>query len=408
MSAAASGLTADLVVPRYGDAALSDVLPSVLAALGLPGERDVLALAPLEVACVLLVDGLGWDLLRAHRTEAPFLNGLADDADREGGTGRARITAGFPTTTTTSLTSLGVGAPAGEHGMTGYQMIDPETGHVLNALQWDLQRGPHPHEWQPMATTLERAESAGVAVTTIAPAEFAGTGLTEAALRGGNYLGLAADDAYGPIVRSVLDGGGRGPALAYLYHGTLDRTGHTVGVASQQWRDELRRVDRLAAEIAAALPAGAALLVTADHGMVDIDRSQLVDVADQPALQVGVRALAGEGRCRYVHATRGADRDVLSIWRDELEDGFCVLSRAETIAAGLLGPVVTPAAAARIGDVVVLARGAGAVFDRRVDAARVRNLVGQHGSLTPAETYIPLLQYRADSWAGSRADPRVG
>ena len=86
---------------------------------------------------------------------------------------------------------------------------------------------------------------------------------------------------------------------------------------------------------------------------------------------------------------------MLAIWRDELEGGFCVLSRAETIDAGLLGPVVTPAASARVGDVVVLARGAGAVFDRRVDAARVRNLVGQHGSLTAAETYVPLLQHRA-------------
>lgn len=399
MSAAATGLTADLVVPRYGVAALSDVLPSLLAALGLPGERDVLALAPCDVACVLLVDGLGWELLRAHRAEAPFLNGLADDAGQDGsGAETAMITAGFPTTTTTSLTSLGTGAPAGQHGVTGYQMVVPGTGHVLNALQWDLQRGPHPLEWQPMTTTLQRAEAAGVAVTAIAPAEFAGTGLTVAALRGGRYVGLGAGDAYGPVVRTVLGSGG--PALAYVYYGALDRTGHTVGVASQPWRDELRRVDQVAAEVAAALPAGATLLVTADHGMVDVDRAELVDVADQPALQVGVRTLAGEGRARYVHAAPGAAADVLAIWRDELEDGFCVLSRAETIEAGLLGPVVTADAAARVGDVVVLARGAGAVFDRRVDAARVRNLVGQHGSLTPAETYVPLLQHRADARAG--------
>ena len=402
MSTAADGLPADLVVPRYGAGALCDLLPSVLAALGLPGERAVLSLPPIEIGCILLVDGLGWDLLRAHRDDAPFLNGLADAGGRDAdGHEVARITAGFPTTTTTSLTSLGVGAPAGEHGMTGYQMYVASSGRVLNALQWDLEQGPRPDEWQPLPTTLQRAEAAGVNVTMIAPAAFAGTGLTQAALRGGRYVGLRDGDSYGPTVQAVLSGGanrpGRidGPALAYVYYGALDRTGHTLGVASQAWRDELRRVDRVAAEIAAAVPARALFMVTADHGMVDIDRSQLVDVADEPALKVGLQALAGEGRCRYVHTAPGAARDVLAIWRDELGDGFCVLSRTETIDAGLLGPVVTTAAAARVGDVVVLARGAGAVFDRRVDAARVRNLVGQHGSLTPAETYVPLLQHRA-------------
>jgi hypothetical protein len=167
-----------------------------------------------------------------------------------------------------------------------------------------------------------------------------------------------------------------------------------LGVASPAWRDELRRVDQLAADIAANLPGGSLFLVTADHGMVDIDRAEIVDVADEPTLNVGVRALAGEGRCRYVHTMPGADRDVLAIWRDELDRGFSVLSRAETIDVGLLGPVVTAEASLRLGDVVVLARGAGAVFDRRVDAARVRNLIGQHGSLTAAETYVPMLQHQ--------------
>jgi hypothetical protein len=160
---------AGLLLPRYGEAALSDVMPSVLSALGVPDEAGVLDLAPRERVCVLLMDGLGWDLLRAHRSYAPRLNAIADDA--------AVLTAGFPTTTTTSLTSLGVGLPAGRHGMTGYQVRVPGTLRLLNALQWD--KRTHPHEWQPCRTALQRAESAGVTVTSVAPAEFAGSGLTE-------------------------------------------------------------------------------------------------------------------------------------------------------------------------------------------------------------------------------------
>lgn len=379
-------LGAGLVAPRYGSAALSDVLPSVLDALGVPGENNALALGAERRACVLLVDGLGWELLRAHRSEAPFLNQIADGS-------AVVLTAGFPTTTTTSLTSLGVGAPAGQHGMTGYQMRIPGSTRVLNALQWD--RRIDPREWQPCKTGLQRAEAAGVRVTSVAPAEFAGSGLTDAALRGGRYVGVDDPDDRADAASQVMHGAG--PSLTYVYYGDVDRTGHVYGCDSPEWRGALRTADAFVARLVTGLPPDALLAVTADHGMVDIDRSMVVDVADNPALQVGVEVLAGEGRCRFVHVRPGAERDVLAIWHEELGDGFCVLTRNETIAAGLLGPIVTAAAAARIGDLVVLARDRGAVFDRRVDSSRVVALIGQHGSLTPAEMLVPLLLHRSDS-----------
>lgn len=373
-----------LLAPRYGSTALSDVMPSVLSALGVPGEADAFGLPAQQRACVLLVDGLGWELLRGHRAEAPVLNGLADDSGLV-------LTAGFPTTTTTSLTSLGVGLPAGEHGMTGYQVRIPGTRRLLNALQWD--RGTDPMIWQPHRTALQRAEAAGIRVTSVAAAEFAGSGLTEAALRGGRYVG--EDD---PQRRAATAGrvmAADSPSLTYVYYGDVDRTGHIHGCGSPQWRAALRDADVFVAELMAAMPPGGLLAVTADHGMVDIDPGQVVDVADNPALRVGVELLAGEGRCRYVHVRPGAERDVLSIWSEELGDDFRVLTRAQTIEAGLLGPTVTPAAAERVGDLVVLARGHGAVFDRRSDSAKVMALIGQHGSLTSAELLVPLLLHRS-------------
>lgn len=380
-------LPADLLLPRYGEAALSDVMPSILSALGVPGEEDVLGLAPERRVCVLLVDGLGWELLRAHRETAPFLNRLADRSERV-------LTAGFPTTTTTSLTSLGVGVPAGEHGMTGYQMRVPGTSRVLNALQWDERVAPR--EWQPLTTALQRAEAGGVTVTAVAPEEFAGSGLTEAALRGGAYVG-ADDHGHRATAAAKAMAAGDGPTLTYAYHGTVDRTGHVHGCASPEWRAALREADAFVADLAAQMPSDGLLAVTADHGMVDVQQAEIIDIADNPALRVGVEMLAGEGRCRYVHVRAGALGDVLSIWRDELGDDFCVLTRDEIVDAGLLGPRVSVAAAERVGDVVVLARRHGAVFDRRVDSKRLMALVGQHGSLTSAEMLVPLLLHRLDA-----------
>ncbi len=115
-----------LPVPAYGRAALSDLLPAVLASLGVPGEADALELPPARRAVVLLVDGLGSRLLARARDAAPFLSSLA----------QRTLTAGFPTTTATSLASLGTGLTPGEHGVTGYTSVLDEVGTSVAWLTW--------------------------------------------------------------------------------------------------------------------------------------------------------------------------------------------------------------------------------------------------------------------------------
>src|SRR5690606_18718826 len=104
-------LPSDMVGPAYGRASLADVMPSVLASLGVEGERNVLQLPPSRRTVLLLVDGLGAVLLRQHTDQAPFLS--SRQATRS-------LTTGFPATTVTSLASLGTGREPGVHGLTGY------------------------------------------------------------------------------------------------------------------------------------------------------------------------------------------------------------------------------------------------------------------------------------------------
>jgi uncharacterized protein (DUF2235 family) len=126
--------------------------------------------------------------------------------------------------------------------------------------------------------------------------------------------------------------------------------------------------------------------------MVDLSPSQRLDVADHPELKKGVRLLAGEARARYVYAMPGAEADVLATWRERLGNQMWVWSREQAIATGAFGPVVTAAAAERIGDVVAAAHVPIGIVERDVDPAQAR-LVGHHGSLTAAEQLVPLLVY---------------
>jgi len=143
------------IVPSYGAATLADLTSSILASLDpeAPESQNVLGLTPAQRACLLIVDGLGWELLRAHPAVAPFLSELALNS--------RPITAGFPATTVTSLGSICTGRPPGQHGLLGYQVLIPGENRLLNGLRWDSRVDPR--EWQPLPTIYERATAAGIA-----------------------------------------------------------------------------------------------------------------------------------------------------------------------------------------------------------------------------------------------------
>ncbi|HEV7825792.1 MAG TPA: nucleotide pyrophosphatase/phosphodiesterase family protein [Mycobacteriales bacterium] len=373
-------------VPAYGSASLADLGSSVGALLGVPRATDVLGLAgrtgPVRRVCVLLVDGLGADLLAAHPEQAPFLSSLA----AAGGV----LTAGFPATTATSLGSIGTGLAPGAHGILGYLVAVPGTGALMNSLRWNADVDPR--AWQPRETVFERAAAAGVTVRHVGPGFHNGTGLTTAVFRGAEYRPAESPGEVAALAGRAARDGDR--ALVYAYHGDLDRAGHVFGCASDAWRFQLRHVDLLAESIAAALPPDAVLLVTADHGMVDIAPRHRVDVDRTPELRAGVALLGGEARARHVYALPGAAGDVLDAWTATLGDRMWVASREQAVADGWFGPAVSPEMLPRIGDVVAAAHGDVAVVAGAAEPLESA-LVGLHGSMTPAEQRVPLLLARA-------------
>jgi hypothetical protein len=368
------------VPPRYGGGSLADVLPAVLTSLGVPGEAPGPLVPASDRVVVLLIDGLGTLPLQAHAERAPFLSALlSEDAAH-------RLTTVFPSTTPIALTSFGTGLTPGEHGVTGlYVRLDD--GALVNMLaipaQTDLRA------FQPRPTAFERATVAGITTTRVGPKAFDDAGLTEAALRGGRYLAAETASARATAVHVAVRGAA--PALVYCYYGELDFIGHRHGLDSDAWRAELTRVDHWVTQVAAGLPAGTTLLVTSDHGMLDVPAANRWDIARTPALDAGVAATSGDLRGVQIHAVPGALEDVRSAWREALGDAFLVLDRDAAVDAGWYGPTVRDDVRSRLGDLLALAVRDHIVVDSRVLPAFVLAMVGMHGGLTPAELEIPLL-----------------
>lgn len=358
--------------PPYGTGTLADVLPSAASLLGVQGFADRLGMGDSrrvpDAVTVLLVDGLGWWPWREHLQETPALAAMA---------GR-RLSTTIPSTTPTALASLGTGLPPGAHGIVGAAFRLPEDDAILHPLSWSTE--PHPLATQPEPTVFEQVASSGLPVLRVGASAYADSGLTRAALRGGEYAGADSPEAL--VARLARHKRG----LAYAYVADLDRTGHVHGVDSPEWRACLTEVDGLVGRIVDALDERHLLVVTADHGMVDCPAGARITVEDLPAFSL-VEAVAGEPRMRHIYCRPGAADRLAVAWREALGERAWVLSRDEVAEARLMG---TPDDYAdRIGDIVVLARD-DTVLVSDVDPL-VSSLVGQHGSVSETEMGIPLL-----------------
>ncbi|MFG2432465.1 alkaline phosphatase family protein [Streptomyces sp. NPDC048590] len=376
--------------PEYGSGSLADLLPTLVAGQGVPGfEASIPELAPADRNCVFLIDGLGWEQIKAHPDEAPFLHSLLPTS--RGNTGRP-LTAGFPSTTATSLASVGTGLPPGEHGLPGYTVRNPDAGALMNQLRW--KPWTEPKVWQPHPTVFALADAAGVRTAQVSAPGFEQTPLTKVALSGGSFLGRLTGEDRMDLAAERLAAGDR--SLVYTYYSEVDGQGHRHGVDSDAWRGQLMYVDGLARRLAEQLPPRSALYITADHGMIDIpfDEASRIDFDEDWELGAGVALLGGEGRARHVYAVPGAESDVLTVWREVLGEQFWVASRDEAVAAGWFGPRIDERVHGRIGDVVAAAHD-DVVITASVNEPNESAMVGMHGSLTPVEQLVPLLEVRS-------------
>jgi hypothetical protein len=357
-----------------GRPTIDRVLPSVAGALGLSEFTDDLGLPPAPRYVVLVVDGLGRHLLADNAEAAPFLSSLP---------GVENLVCGVPSTTATSLTSLATGLTVGQHGLAGYTCRVPETGKRMNLLVWD--QPVEPESWQPHPSVLQRVGLAGVPADVVNDAKFEGSGLTRCTHRGVPYHGVNSPWERLDVVLDVVESSPRG--LTYTYESRLDHTGHAEGTGSDAWRETLATIDAEARQLREELPADTVLVVTADHGMIDLPAEDRFDLDTIPELRDGVELIAGEARLRHLYVRPGAADEVIRQWREVVGDRAIVERRDDL--ADWFGPI-DPHVRGRIGDVIVAAVGDFAVFSS-TDFPQEFMLRGFHGSVSEEELAIPFL-----------------
>lgn len=372
-------------------AGVSDLDPEGLSCAINPSAIEAMhrvGLPSAKRAVVVLVDGLGWHNLQARTDLAPFLTTRFVSA-----VGRSTT----PSTTAANVAFLGTGVQPGLTAMAGYTVRNPETGGAMNLISWA--GGMDPLLWQRVPTVFERLSAGGSAGAHVSTWRFENSGLTQAALRGATYVAAETLAERVDATVAVMQEGTI--PVAYLYWAEIDAMGHLHGWNSPQWEQELQQLDAQLERLVRRLGPNTLVVVTADHGMVDVPRGEStvfggparIDIAEHPELKQGVSLVAGESR--FIQLFTDSPAEVATRWRSFLGERAKVMTQAEGFAQGLFGPVRADVAPV-IGDVLVPALGDISLGDRRIMSDGMFNLAGLHGSLTEWERAVPILTLVTD------------
>ncbi len=360
------------LLPDYGGACIASVVPALSGLSG--GIPDWLPSEAVADQTVLLVlDGLGWNQLQERSSRVPFLASLV------GGP----ITSVAPSTTATALTSITTGLTPGEHGLVGYRIsVD---GAVLNSLRW-YANGRDMRAEIPPRDIQSAPAFPGQHPVVVTRAEFEETGFTQAHIGGVRFCGFRTQST---LVAETIRLLREGESFIYAYYDGIDKVAHEYGLGDQ-YMAELISIECMIQHLVENLPTGTALVITADHGQVEVG-TNLVNLHSDVMAHVSYQS--GEGRFRWLHARPGRARVLLDAVRAHHGELAWVRSRDETINEGWFGSKVTDPARSRLGDVALVARDNVAFVDP-TDTGPFE-LIARHGSLTTDEMLVPLLAVRA-------------
>ena len=374
------------------DARLTDVLPSCYASLGVEGLTNALGLPKASVVVLVLVDGLGLLNLNDSLGHAPFLRSRVGAAQR--------MSTVFPSTTAVALASLATGELPGTHGILGYRIRNPQTGNIINQLS-GLTDVADLDSWLGVPTLHEHAHDAGKRSTIVGLPRFEQSPLTRVVHAGARYVGA---NNLPDRVERVCAEVSAGTDFVMLYIPELDQIAHAQGVTSMAWLAALEEVDGALRTLATALPRGAEVYLTADHGVLDVPATRHVDVAPIEWNLSGDSVVGGEPRGVQVFSGDAEPRELVAevalldedrhAWISRMSDDAWVLTPEDLVAAGLWG-AMTEDVRMRAGELILVPRNADAFYDGRTPDADSRKMVGQHGGLSERELIVPWMRLTA-------------
>jgi hypothetical protein len=327
----------------------------------------------------VIVDGLGDNYLQANGAGGSFARHR-----------RGAISAVFPSTTASAITTSYTGATPLEHGLTGWFTYFSEAACVAAPLPFQRRGERTPLGVAPEAIFLERSLFDALPVRSLV--------VTYRPIIDSQYnlhhCGRAERRAYddlGGFVAETVAAVKSGPErkFVYAYWPDFDALAHRYGVASAEVRAHFGALDAAFGELLARLAGSDSIVVlSADHGFIDCPPEDSIELPPELAAMLRF-PLCGERRVAFCHVRE--EKVFIDKANRLLGDRAEVRPSRELAAEGWFGTGrAHPRFAERIGDVALVMKGRGTVKDWVRGEPRHLH-IGNHGGMSEDEMKIPLV-----------------
>ena len=382
----------DWVLPDYQGRSILNLVESLARLLGAAPQADVMPLR----------DGLSLDGERPGKIVLLILDGLGDAYLRTRGGGsrllaarRGSLTSVFPSTTASAVTTFLTGLAPAVHGLNGWVTRD-HLGELILPLPMVAEAdgralvGPfHRRRLFPYRTLFQRLAGESVVVT---PSWLIDSTYSRRHNRGAKVLGYERLDELDATIAAALSGCGHG-ALVHAYYPGFDSLAHDAGIGSEALAAKFARIDAMFGRLADSLAdSGVAVVVSADHGLIDAPLAELCLLGAHPEIAAMLsQPLWGERRAAWCVLREGARDEFGAALVDVFGERIDVLDAARVGQLGLLGPGHPHRdIEARIGDLLLLPRGAGTLVNE-MHLQSLHPMAAVHGGLSATEMEVPLI-----------------
>lgn len=371
---------------------------------GLP--KDCIQGGPYERVILLLIDGFGWKFLMKYVEKYPFLKRFLDQGIV------SKISSQFPSTTAAHITTLCSNQNVGEHGIYEWFMYEPSVDRIVAPLLYTfagdkaaqtIEVSLKPDQFFPASTLFQELKKHQIRSTVFHHESIADSIYSKWMFKGAERVGYRSWTEALTLVKHHL----KAPGFFYLYYGDFDSEAHRHGIDSAEAVQALERgFHELEAVLMSApemLKSSTALLVAADHGMIDINLEATVNLNElMPSMESRLRkgadgrVLAPAGSCRdfFLHLEPGCIQEVETELQQLLGSKAIVYSIEQLIREGFFGPQdVSDRCLARMADLVILPTGSNSVWWYEKGRFE-QKLHAMHGGLTPDELEAIFLFYQ--------------
>ena len=403
------------IKPQYDSQCFSNLphaiqhLLSGVGPLSLPDELFDSLPKRYRTIILFLIDSLGWQFIESRREKDSLLRRIAQDGVV------SRSTCQFPSTTSPHVTTIHTGLSVGQSGIYEWQYYEPLLDAIIAPLRHSyageaahdsLPNYAKPEEMYPVRTLYPRLRDHGVESFVFHHRDYAAFTFWKLMATGAEVCPYRTlPEVLVNMANLVLSRTGKSSYL-YFYWDDIDTMCHRYGLGSPQLEAEidtlLAAVGRLFLEPLLGKAGDALLILTADHGQVEVDPATTVYLNREPQFS-GLQRFIRQNRKGKLLVPAGSCRDMFLYIKDEsLDDALDFLTRRlegraevyktrDLIEKGFFGSEpVSPAFLARVGNLVILPYQKESVWWYEKGRFE-QKYYGHHGGLTREEIEIPLL-----------------